>query len=45
MQLPTPPEVREWCHSEIQAGLEMMNHIVQDCLEMLDHSPFMLTSL
>jgi len=41
----TPPEVREQCRRAIQAGLEVIERTVHDCMGLLDQSLIMVTSL
>ena len=41
----TPPEVIEQHHCAIQSALEAIEHVVQDCMGLLDQPLFTLTSL
>lgn len=45
VQPSTPLKVKEKCHCTIQLGLEVIEHVVQDYMGLLDQSLFMLTSL
>jgi len=41
----TPSEVREQHHRAIQSGLEVIEHVVQEFMGLLDQSLFTITSL